>query len=372
MSSELERTRRSIKSIAKNSQRTVGAHETQEPMGQSNPSPPTVFADQSPKVLDDITRSSLSTNLSSGSGNDQTLETKGNESPSSGQGACLGTDALGRSIDDGGTGASKSSCFSARPELPGAAVGAFRPDRLRRVATGHTQESIWAQLASDERVKVDSRAISDDEPKYGLFGTFKNSLPDRLGCLTKPEIHSKDDMEAGNATRNACGDQLDTISFKTPITKPMYTQSFGFSFSPKFEERPIPGVVSQVPSPFENIEKQGRFSLLKSPRPIEGSKHHSRGCTMGLVQNFGPFPAAMKTSKETGDQPPILATPPVASYLSEGCGSTEFKHGENMESVFTESEIYVADSGGSKDCSGKEFVIGFKSKLISFPGREGF
>ncbi|RPB14845.1 hypothetical protein P167DRAFT_543553 [Morchella conica CCBAS932] len=141
MSSERDRMRRNIKSIAKDSQRTMGAHETQEPMGQGHPSPLTVSADQSPKVLDDITRSSLSTNLSSGSGNDQTLETKGNESPSSGQGACLGTDALGKSIDDGGIGASKSSCSSsARPELPGAAVGAFRPDRLRRVTTGHMQE----------------------------------------------------------------------------------------------------------------------------------------------------------------------------------------------------------------------------------------
>lgn len=213
-------------------------------------------------------------------------------------------------------------------------------------------KSIWAQLASDERLKVDCRAISDDEPKYGLFGTSKSSFPDRLGCLTKSEIliHSKDSIEASSATKNACGDQLDTISFKTPITKPMYTQSFGFSFSPKFEERPIPAVIPQVPSPFENIEKQGRSSLLKSPRPIEGSKHHSRGCTMGLVQNFGPFPAAMKTSKETGDQPPILATPPVASYISEGCGSTEFKYGENMESIFTESDLYMADSGGNKDC----------------------
>lgn len=92
------------------------------------------------------------------------------------------------------------------------------------------------------------------------------------------------------------------ISFKLPVSRIPDPGSLGFSFSPRFEET--------TGNPFEDIERQGRCSPLNHPRSPPGSRHHSRSSTVGL-QAFRPFPSAMKTSKETGDQPPIIPSPPL-------------------------------------------------------------
>lgn len=69
-------------------------------------------------------------------------------------------------------------------------------------------------------------------------------------------------------------------------------------------------------NPFEDIERQGRCSPLNHSRSPPGSRHHSRSSTVGL-QAFRPFPSAMKTSKETGDQPPVMPSPPLLPANAE-------------------------------------------------------
>lgn len=102
------------------------------------------------------------------------------------------------------------------------------------------------------------------------------------------------------------------ISFKLPVSKIPDSGSLGFSFSPRFEETTGSRTLELRPTlnPFEDIERQGRCSPLNHPRSPPGSRHHSRSSTVGL-QAFRPFPSAMKTSKETGDQPPVIPSPPL-------------------------------------------------------------
>lgn len=106
--------------------------------------------------------------------------------------------------------------------------------------------------------------------------------------------------------------QPKNISFKLPVSRIPDAEFFGFSFSPRFDETTGPGTQELRPTlnPFEDIERQGRCSPLNHPQSPPGSRHHSRSSTTGL-QAFRLFPSAMKTSKETGDQPPVIPSSPL-------------------------------------------------------------
>lgn len=108
--------------------------------------------------------------------------------------------------------------------------------------------------------------------------------------------------------------QPKNISFKLPVSRIPDAEFFGFSFSPRFDETAGSGTQELRPTlnPFEDIERQGRCSPLNHPRSPPGSRHHSRSSTAGL-QAFRPFPPAMRTSKETGDQPPVIPSSPLLS-----------------------------------------------------------
>lgn len=115
------------------------------------------------------------------------------------------------------------------------------------------------------------------------------------------------------------------ISFKLPVLKIPDAESLGFSFSPRFEETTRSLKTQDLKpalNPFEVIERQGRCSPLNHSQSLPSSRHHSRSSTVGL-QAFRPFPSAMKTSKETGDQPPVIPSPSLLY------GTTKKKYGDN-------------------------------------------
>lgn len=110
------------------------------------------------------------------------------------------------------------------------------------------------------------------------------------------------------------------ISFKLPVIRIPDAEFFGFSFSPRFEENSRSLRTQELRptlNPFERIERQGRCSPLNHSQSPPDSRHHSRSSTMGL-QAFRPFPSAMKTSKETGDQPPVIPSPPLLPGTMRG------------------------------------------------------
>lgn len=110
------------------------------------------------------------------------------------------------------------------------------------------------------------------------------------------------------------------ISFKLPVVRIPDAQFFGFSFSPRFEENSRSSKTQELGptlNPFERIERQGRCSPLNHSQSPPDSRHHSRSSTMGL-QAFRLLPSAMKTSKETGDQPPVIPSPPLLPGTMRG------------------------------------------------------
>lgn len=145
---------------------------------------------------------------------------------------------------------------------------------------------------------------------------------------------------------------INHISFKLPISKIPDTGSIGFPFGPKFEEisksSRTQELLRPTSNPFEDIEKQGRFSPFNHPRSPPGSRHHSRSSSMGL-QALRPFPTAMKISKETGDQPPEIPSPPLLSCSVE-------KLYESTEEVESLKQILAAeldplfDDGSCLEC----------------------
>lgn len=139
------------------------------------------------------------------------------------------------------------------------------------------------------------------------------------------------------ASESEC--QPKDISFKLPVSRIPDSGSLGFSFGPRFEETTGSRALELRPTlnPFEDIERQGRCSPLNHPRSPPGSRHHSRSSTVGL-QAFRPFPPAMKTSKETGDQPPVIPSPPLLpgtgrNDIITGVGTLKVETGQNLSHV---------------------------------------
>lgn len=165
-------------------------------------------------------------------------------------------------------------------------------------------------------------------------------------CTTTATQSTDDWIKDSHVVADAHKRPSNQISFKLPALKIPGIESFGFSFSPRFEETlsPVEAMKPRpVLNPFEDIERQGRCSLLNHPRSPEGSRHHSRRSTLGL-QAFGPLPSVMKTSKETGDQPPILPSPPCITCNVGARSSIE--HTEAMK-VTSMAEPHPCPGGGS-------------------------
>lgn len=145
------------------------------------------------------------------------------------------------------------------------------------------------------------------------------------------------------------------ISFKLPELGTSGAESFGFSFSPRF--RGTSGSSRTLEpkaalNPFENIERQGRCSPLNHPRSPPGSRHHSRSSSTGLLV-LRHFPLAMKTSKETGDQPPLVPLPPLIS-----CSDKLYNSVKSFEGLERTPEVEPGSYFGGELCLGRESNIG--------------
>lgn len=159
-------------------------------------------------------------------------------------------------------------------------------------------------LGSGESASEDKTCLSNQE--WRAFHTAQSSS-------IRPKIQKAKESE----------NYPNHISFKLPVVRIPDAEFFGFSFSPRFEEKSRSLRTQELKptlNPFENIERQGRCSPLNHSQSPPDSRHHSRSSTVGL-QAFRPFPSAMKTSKETGDRPPVIPSPPLLP------GTTSGEHG---------------------------------------------
>lgn len=183
--------------------------------------------------------------------------------------------------------------------------------------------------------KVEDRELMDKETIDLGSG---ESINEAKTCLSDQEwrvLHTAQSSSVGPKIQKAKESESypNHISFKLPVVRIPDAQFFGFSFSPRFEENSRSSKTQELGptlNPFERIERQGRCSPLNHSQSPPDSRHHSRSSTMGL-QAFRLLPSAMKTSKETGDQPPVIPSPPLLpDTIKEGHGSIGSVEGLTM------------------------------------------
>ncbi|KAL0638816.1 hypothetical protein Q9L58_002045 [Maublancomyces gigas] len=183
--------------------------------------------------------------------------------------------------------------------------------------------------------KVEDRELMDEETIDLGSG---ESINEAKTCLSDQEwrvLHTAQSSSTGPKIQKAKESESypNHISFKLPVVKIPDAQFFGFSFSPRFEENSRSSKTQELGptlNPFERIERQGRCSPLNHSQSPPDSRHHSRSSTMGL-QAFRLLPSTMKTSKETGDQPPVIPSPPLLpDTTKEGHGSIGSVEGLTM------------------------------------------